>query len=331
MGSPAPLLPLHVTDGGAGDTDDDIRRPAEGQATERGKEQTMTRATMAAALLVALPVSSLLVGCADRGDSGDRLALDRQALERDLDLVLKPDTTAEVALVDLPLPEPETEAPTPAPEAAPPQAVRQPLPRPQAPRAAAPAPARPAEPQGPRYVTRSVPGGSTLSLRINEEISTRSARVGQSFSATLLEPMRSADGSVVIPAGATVRGQVTRAHVSGNAGERAELAVSFTSVSHGGQTHALRGTVVSPPHVRTVNRDTRAQTAAKVGGGAAAGAVVGRVIGRDTRSTVAGAAIGAAAGTAVAIGTASVDAVISPGTTATVRLDAPVQVRTEVR
>jgi hypothetical protein len=292
----------------------------------------MTRAIMAAALLVALPVSSLLVGCADRGDSADRAALDRQALERDLDLVLKPDTTAEVALVDLPVPEPEPEAeaaPAPAAEAA--AAVRQPPRRPQAPREAAPAPARPAEPQGPRYVTRSVPGGSTLSLRINEEISTRNARVGQSFSATLLEPMRSADGTVVIPAGATVRGQVTRAQSSGNAGERAELAVSFTSVSHGGQTHALRGTVVSPPHVRTINRDTRAQTAAKVGGGAAAGAVLGRVIGRDTRSTVAGAAIGAAAGTAVAIGTASVDAVISPGTTATIRLEAPVQVRTEVR
>lgn len=292
----------------------------------------MHRPHLAVLLLAALPVSSLLVGCADREDTTDRAALERQALQRDLDLVLTPDTTAEVVLVDLPAaaeeapPEPEA-APTPAPVRQPP-VQRAPQPRPQAPPAAAPAPR---EPQGPRYVTRSVPQGSSFSVRINEELSTRRASVGQTFSATLLAALRSADGTVVIPAGATVRGRVTQAQAAGNAGQRPVLSVAFTSVSHGGETYPLSGSVVEAPHVRQVNRDSRTTTAAKVGGGAAAGAVVGRVIGRDTRSTIAGAVVGAAAGTAVAIGTADVDAVISPGATATVRLDSPVQVRTEVR
>jgi hypothetical protein len=292
----------------------------------------MNRATLAAALLASLPVSSLLVGCADRGDTADRTALEQQALERDLDLVLEPDTTAEVVLADVQVPEPDArEEPqaTPAPPARDPAAPPvQRAPRP--PRPPVPA-AAPPQPEGPRYVTRSVPAGSTFSVRINEEISTRTARVGQTFSATLIEPLHAADGTVVVPAGAMVRGRVTQVQASGNAGQRADLGVAFTSVSHGGETFPLHGTVIEAPHVRRVNRASRTETAAKVGGGAAVGAVLGRVIGRDTRSTVAGAVVGAAAGTAVAVGTADADGVISPGATATLRLDSSIQMRTEAR
>jgi hypothetical protein len=292
----------------------------------------MYRATLAAALLASLPVSSLLVGCADRGDTADRTALEQQALERDLDLVLEPDTTAEVVLVDVPAPEPDAPG---KPQAAPAPPARDPAPSqvqraPRPPLPPLPASA-PRHSEGPRYVTRSVPEGTTFSVRINEEISTRTARVGQTFSATLIEPLRAADGTVVVPAGARVHGQVTQVQASGNAGQRADLGVAFTSVSYGGETYPLRGSVVEAPHVRRVNRASRTETAAKVGGGAAVGAVLGRVIGRDTRSTVAGAVVGAAAGTAVAVGTADADGVIAPGATATLRLDSPVQVRSEAR
>jgi hypothetical protein len=53
----------------------------------------MTRKTLFAAFVLALPVSSLLVACGDGGDTADRAALEREALERDLDLALQPDTT----------------------------------------------------------------------------------------------------------------------------------------------------------------------------------------------------------------------------------------------
>ncbi|MBW3572804.1 MAG: hypothetical protein KY467_17040, partial [Gemmatimonadetes bacterium] len=74
----------------------------------------MTRRTLALALALALPVSSLLVACGGGEDSGDRAALERQALERDLDLALQPDTTPEVALTAFALAG-GTEAPTVAP------------------------------------------------------------------------------------------------------------------------------------------------------------------------------------------------------------------------
>ena len=288
----------------------------------------MTRRTLTAALALALPVSSLLVAC-DRGeDTADRAALEREALERDLDLALQPDTTPEVALGDVALIDstlgmapaaPQTPAPAPA----------RTQPRASQPSRSAPAPSRPAEPAGPRYVTRTVPSGSTFSVRFDEQVSTRQG-VGSTFTATLTESLTDSEGRTVIPAGATVRGRVTRASVSSRAGQSADLGVTFTSIVSGGETYPIDVSMVSSPTVRRVNRQSRGQTAATVAGGAAVGAVAGRIIGKSRRATVAGAVIGGAAGTAVAVGTADVDAVISAGSTATARLDGPVRVRREV-
>src|SRR5688500_3381432 len=132
----------------------------------------MTRTMMAAALALALPVSSLLVACGGGEDTADRTALEREALERDLDLALQPDTTPEVALSDVPLAggtgaptvapvpgQPQTPAPAPAPQRA--------APRESAPSRSADAPSRPAEPSGPRYVTRTVSSGTSMTVRFD--------------------------------------------------------------------------------------------------------------------------------------------------------------------
>jgi hypothetical protein len=181
--------------------------------------------------------------------------------------------------------------------------------------------------RAPRTVTVPVPSGTTLALRMNQELSTRNEpRVGSAITATLTEPIYGSDGRTLIPAGATVRGTVTEARESSRAGEDARIAIAFNSISFEGQSHSISATTTNAP-TRLVTRDSNTEKAAKIGGGAAAGAVLGQVIGRNTKSTIAGAAIGAAAGTAVAIGTANVDAVISSGSRVTIRLNSPVQVR----
>src|SRR5690606_19462301 len=109
----------------------------------------------------------------------------------------------------------------------------------------------------------------------------------------------------------------------------AYMSIAFTSIVSEGRTYSISGSATNPP-VRLVNRDSRAEQAAKVGGGAAVGAIIGRVLGRDTRATIAGAAVGAAAGTAVAIGTAEVDAVVDAGSSVTVRLDRSITVEREI-
>jgi hypothetical protein len=162
-------------------------------------------------------------------------------------------------------------------------------------------------------------------VRLNEEVSTRSHSLGESFTATLSEPLIASNGTTLIPAGATVRGQVTESRKSGRAGEDAHIGITFTSVSYDGNTYPIDASTVNVPS-KLVSRDSNVEKVAKVGGGAAIGAIVGRVIGGGTKGTIAGAAVGAAAGTAVAMGTADVDRVIPSGSQVTVRLDSSVRV-----
>ncbi|CAN5325971.1 hypothetical protein BH24GEM2_BH24GEM2_15330 [soil metagenome] len=328
----------------------------ERQANPPILESSMKHRSLVGSLLLLLPLSTFVVACGRDEDTNTRNALEREALERDLELALAPDTTAQPELTDIPVAvEPDVAPPQPAPVAAPappraaparPAAAR-PAPRPQptpevqrrAPAAVTRTPAsqpsdpargsdRPAasEPREPVRVTRTAPSGARFTLRMDQRLSSRTASVGETFTATLTEAILGSDGSVVIPAGATVRGRVTESSRSGRAGERATLRIAFTSISHGGRSYPFDASIVGAAPVRMVTADSKTEQAGKVAGGAAAGAVLGQIIGKNTKSTVAGAVIGAAAGTAVAIGTADVDAVITEGSTMQVELDGPVRV-----
>lgn len=289
----------------------------------------MTNRTLAAALLAVLPLSSILVACGS-GEDTQRVALERKALERDLNLAqVARDTTPQTATEGLPLPDSGTALPAPnalqAPASAAPQ-MKTPSGRP-------PADTRPWVPgprseaaSEPRTTTRTVPGGTTFSVRFDESLSTRTMSVGETFSSVLAEPLTDGDGRTVIPAGATVRGRVTRSQASGHAGQHTALNVTFTSIRHGGNTYPIDVTMVDAPNTVRRSRQSRTSKAATIGGGAVVGGVAGHILGRSRRSTITGAVVGAAAGTAVAVGTTDVDAVIPAGTTATVRLDGPVRV-----
>ena len=285
----------------------------------------MKKLSLVATLMVVLPLSTFVVACDSGEDTDARAALEKEALERELDLALQPDTTAEPELADVAIEQPEA---APAPPTAAPRETTTPRqstpPRQTTPRPSTPAPTPAPEPSRPRTVTLSAPAGSTFAVRMNQEVSTRNSP-GETFTATLSEPLIASDGTTLIPAGATVRGQVTESRKSGRSGEDAYIGITFTSVSHDGNTYPIDASTVTVPS-KLVTRDSNVEKAAKVGGGAAIGAIVGRVIGGGTKGTIAGAAVGAAAGTAVAMGTADVDRVIPSGSQVTVRLDSSVRV-----
>ncbi|HET8657021.1 MAG TPA: hypothetical protein VFL93_15960 [Longimicrobiaceae bacterium] len=286
----------------------------------------MRRLDGALALLLCLSLSTFAASCSHDQDTRARQALQNEAMQKDLDLALQPDTTVQPELTDVaeapppPTKAPPAPAPAPAPRRAEPSRSAPP-PRHTAPPAPAPEPA----PSRPRAVTHTAPAGTMIAVRIDRDISTKSYSAGESFTATLSEPVVASDGTTIIPAGATVHGRVTQAQAAGHAGEKPGIAVTFTSISYGGDSYSISGEPLNTP-VKLVNRDSNVRKAEKIGGGAAIGAVLGQILGKNTKSTVAGAAIGAAAGTAVAIGTADVDAVIPAGSTVNVRLGEPVSV-----
>jgi hypothetical protein len=290
----------------------------------------MTKRNHWAALLLVLPLALMPVACGDGAD--DRSALRDNELDRDLDLALQGDTMP-VAFQDTAIgvqPEPE---PGPAPQAGQPRAPqRSPAPAPAPQQQTAPpvrAPQADPTPQPapqPRAATATVPMGTSMSLTLNQTLSTETNRVGDSFSATLQQAITDVNGQVIVPAGAMIRGRLTQVEKSGHVGATGIIKLAFESVSFNGRSFPIDATVVRANPVRQ-NRTTTQEQAAKVAAGAAAGAVLGRVLGRDTRSTVKGAAAGAVAGTAIAMGTADVDVVLPAGSEMVIRLDAPIEVR----
>ena len=294
----------------------------------------MTTRRLAAALLLAVPSSTLLVACGRGGeDTSSRKQIEQRALERDLDLALRPDTPAvAIPLADVAAPaEPAAEVPAftppppaPEPRREPPPPERKPEARPR-PRPAEPEPepAAPAAPAGPVYVNRTAVAGQTFTVSFDRQVSARQDGVGSTFTATLTDALVADLGRTVIPSGATVTGRITDVG-------RGRIGLTFTSVSYGGESHPIDASVVTNPVTRQVNLDSRGERVAKVAAPAAAGAVLGRVIGRNRRGAVIGAVVGAAAGAATAGATADIDTVVDPGSTATIRLDGPITIRRRV-
>lgn len=281
----------------------------------------MPRTNRWAVWALILPLALVPVACG--GSDDERAALEQDELDRELDLALQgdslPGTFQDTAASQDTLPEEATPAPAAPRRDAPPVRTPRPSPSRDEPE---PAP-RPA----PRPSVASVPSGTTFALRLNEELSTERNQPGDGFSATLAEPILDSRGNVAIPAGATVRGRVTKSAKSGRVGETAVITVAFEAVSFNGRSYPLQATVIEANPERR-NRTPTSESVAKAAGGAAAGAILGRVIGGGTGSTIKGAVIGAAAGTAIAMGTADVDAVLPAGSRLVIRLDAPVEVRT---
>jgi hypothetical protein len=278
----------------------------------------MGRLKLTMAMLLVVPLAFSSLAC---GDDRERQALADDELERDLDLAFQRDTVAptfgDIAIEG----EPDAPEAQPTPPQTQTQQPRQAQPQPRPTQPTQPAPTAPQ----PRTVTMSVPSGTTLAIRMNEELSTERSQAGDAFTATLSAPLVDAAGIVLVPAGATVRGRVTAVAPSTRVGQTATMNLAFESISFGGQSYPLHASV-ERADVQQKTRTSAAEQAGKIAAGAAAGAILGQVIGRDRSSTIRGAAVGAAAGTAIAMGTADVDAVLPAGAEVVIRLDQPIQV-----
>jgi hypothetical protein len=153
---------------------------------------------------------------------------------------------------------------------------------------------RPAEETAPPPAPRSeveLPAGTNLVVRMIEAVDSETARVGQTFAASLDQPVM-LNGETVIPRGADVSVKLVDSKESGKLTGRAELALSLMSVRVNGRMVDI--------NTQNVNRESssRGEKTAKVAGGTAAvGAIIGAIAGGGK-----GAAIGAGAGAAAGAG-----------------------------
>jgi len=143
--------------------------------------------------------------------------------------------------------------------------------------------AAPAPPPAPKKV--SIPAGTTLAIRLVDEIDSETAQPGQTFRATLDSPL-SVDGDVVVPAGYDVEGHIIDVKSAGKFAGKSELTLQLDRIHVGSKTYTIQS---DQYHREGSSRGKN--TAAKVGTGAAIGAIIGGIAGGGK-----GAAIGAAAG-----------------------------------
>ena len=152
--------------------------------------------------------------------------------------------------------------------------------------AAAPPPPRVEKPKPQPIV---VPSGTVLTVRTNQGLSSKTSQAGQTFLATLAQPI-SVKGRSALPAGTTVSGTVVSAKSKGKIKGEGELSLALTSISVRDHTYQIQTRVLS-----STTKGKGKRTAATTGGGAAGGALIGGIAGGGKGAGI-GALIGAGAG-----------------------------------
>ena len=134
-----------------------------------------------------------------------------------------------------------------------------------------------------------VPTGTTLTVTVGQALSSKTSQSGQTFIATLAQPV-SVGGRTAIPAGSTISGTVVTAKSKGKIKGQGELTLTLTSVTVKGQNHDIQ-TAAWDSTVKGKGK----RTAVATGGGAAGGALIGGIAGGGKGAGI-GALVGAGAG-----------------------------------
>ena len=165
-----------------------------------------------------------------------------------------------------------------------------------------------------------VAAGTTLSVTVDQSISSKTSNPGDHFDASLAAPVM-VGGQQVIPSGTKVVGTVTDAKSAGRFKGHAELGVTLKSINVNGETYSLKTSLVGE-----AGKGRGKRTAIGVGGGAAVGAIIGALAGGGKGAAI-GAGVGAGAGTAGAAFTGNRDITINAETRLRFRLREPLEIK----
>ena len=170
----------------------------------------------------------------------------------------------------------------------------------------------------PRRVTLSA--NTTISARMIESLSSDKVRPGDTFQATLADPLI-ADGLVIAERGARVTGKVVDSNQAGKFQGTSRLELALVNIySSDGQKVAI-----STSSWKKQGDNQRNGDAAKIGGGAALGAIIGAIAGGGKGAAI-GAGVGGAAGTGAVMIPQSKPVTVPTETIIKFRLSAPVTI-----
>jgi hypothetical protein len=178
-------------------------------------------------------------------------------------------------------------------------------------------PSTPAPPAVLQKIT--VPAGTQLSIRLNDEVDSEKAQVGDVFHGSISSPV-AIDDQTAIPTTADVEGRVVDVKSAGRFAGQSVLTLELTTLKMNGKSYSLQ----TSQWTKSGNGRGKS-TAAKVGGGAAVGAVLGGIFGGGKGAAI-GAAAGAGAGTGVSAATKGQQIILRPEAVIAFQLQGPITV-----
>jgi hypothetical protein len=168
--------------------------------------------------------------------------------------------------------------------------------------------------------TRTLEAFRQFSMATTATISSRTAKPGDVFTATVVADVQDAAGRVAIPAGSLVSGTVTDVKSAPNPNSPGTLTLAVNSVAVNGRSYPINASIDSLATERS-GRPISGGDVVKVGVGAAAGAIVGQIIGKNSKGTIIGAVVGGMVGAGYASATKDGDIRLPAGTHVLVTLN----------
>jgi hypothetical protein len=157
-----------------------------------------------------------------------------------------------------------------------------------------PAPSGPTVSAVPQPVNVTIPAGTMLTIRVDQRISVKTSRAGDTFTGELVEPVLAGDNSVLLPKGTLVGGVVDVSHRRGHFKGRSLLELRLTSLTLNGTQYPLATRDLASSKKGKGRRST-----GLIAGGSGLGMLVGGVATGGV-GLVVGGLVGGGAGTAVA-------------------------------
>lgn len=174
----------------------------------------------------------------------------------------------------------------------------------------------------PKIVYYSIPAGTTLRVRMNQTLSSKTARVGDTFTATVTEPVYSGTGVIVVPVGSTVIGRVDQVKAAAKGGKPGTIDATFVELKLPNGTRKVINGSLAELDTKTAKSDSEGTASGDkmahrkiifIGGGGAGGAVLGAAVGGGKGALIGGIA-GAIGGLIAENQTKGEDATVKSGT-----------------
>jgi hypothetical protein len=177
------------------------------------------------------------------------------------------------------------------------------------------------KPVEPAIVYYNVNAGQIIRVRMNQTITSETARVGDQFTTTVVDPVYSS-GVEIIPAGSEIVGRVTSVNRASRKSKAGTIGVHFVSLRlptgiaraiNGELTDVTANDVTADNEGEVSGRSATKRNVVFIGGGAATGALIGAIAGGGKGAGV-GALIGGGLGAAGAVFSKGNEAVVKSGT-----------------